>query len=89
MDQKELEEVRKKNEKNLLDLFHLHKKNRFMFEQKSKQLIKEEIENSPGNREKLRKTQDNWDRIMKGAGSEYNRFVLAQSIFCKHIFENR
>ena len=89
MDQKELEEVRKKNEKNLLDLFHLHKKNRFMFEQKSKQLIKEEIENSPGNREKLRKTQDNWDRIMKGAGSEYNRFVLAQSIFWKHIFENR
>ena len=35
----------------------------------------------------LRSLQESWDKRMKGAGSNHNRFVLAQSFFWEHFHE--
>ena len=67
----------------------LFRENRFMFELERKRLVAEVIDGAPDEalRAKLRSFQESWDRKMKSAGSEHNRYVLAQSFFWEHFHE--
>ncbi|MFC1821854.1 DUF3135 domain-containing protein [Thermodesulfobacteriota bacterium] len=70
-------------------LHRLFKEDRLSFERERKQAIDELINNTrdPEQREKLRALQDSWDSKMKHAGSQHNRFVLAQFLFWRHVNE--
>jgi len=64
------------------ELRKLYKKNRFLFEIETRKMIEEFINNAPEEYQpKLRKLQDNWDRVMKRASDKHNRLVLAQTLF--------
>ena len=70
-------------------LSRLFRENRFLFELERKKMIAEVIDSTPDDtmREKLLSFQKSWDKRMKAAGSEHNRFVLAQSFFWEHFHE--
>lgn len=91
MDKFNWEEEREREEgKAITQHERLHKlfvENRFAFELEKKKLINEIIEGAgdEAQKQKLRAIQESWDRKMKKAGSEYNRFVLAQHFFWEHV----
>jgi len=70
-------------------LHRLFVEDRMAFERERKRLIDDFINNveDKGKRERLRALQKSWDIKMKHAGSEHNRFVLAQTIFWDHFYE--
>jgi hypothetical protein len=70
-------------------LAKLFKEDRFSFERERRRLIDEVID-SAGNEEqkaRLREIQEDWNRKMKGAGSQHNRLVLAKAFFWEHFHE--
>ena len=71
----------------------LHKlfvEDRLGFERERKKLIHGFIDSvEDENRQmRLQALQDSWDEKMRNAGSAHNRFVLAQTLFWKHVEEN-
>jgi len=68
-------------------LSRLFREDRLAFERERKRMIQEVLQSAedPGQREKLRALQAAWDKRMRGAGSEHNRFVLAQAFFWDHV----
>jgi len=68
-------------------LARLFREDRLAFERERKRMIREFLESvkDPELREKLWALQRSWDKRMKGAGSEHNRFVLAQAFFWEHV----
>ncbi|MFW6147922.1 MAG: DUF3135 domain-containing protein [Thermodesulfobacteriota bacterium] len=84
---------KEQREKNALEkharLSRLFKEDRFAFERERKEMINDVISSATDEkmREKLRAVQDSWDKKMKGAGSEHNRFILAQKLFWEHFQE--
>jgi len=70
-------------------LSRLFKEDRFAFERERRRLI-DEVISSAGDeklRGRLRSFQGSWDRKLRGAGSEHNRFVIAQRLFWEHFYE--
>ena len=63
-------------------LSRLFKENRFMFELERKKILERNIKRiqKKNLRNDLKEMQDQWDRIMKNAGSPHNRFVLMQTM---------
>lgn len=82
-----------KREKEALErharLSRLFKKDRFAFERERKRMIDEIICNVKDEDQActLRDLQAKWDKRMKNAGSNHNRFVLAQALFWEHFHE--
>jgi len=70
-------------------LSRLFRENRFLFEIERKKMIAEIIDSAGDEEQKnsLRSLQDAWDKRMKSAGSEHNRYVLAQTFFWEHFHE--
>lgn len=62
---------------------------RLSFERERKNAIKALIDSVKDEklRRKLWELQHRWDKRMRGAGSEHNRFVLAQSFFWDHFHQ--
>jgi len=85
----EKEEREKASLKNHKQLSRLFKKNRFRFEIERKKMIAGIIDSAEGEelKTKLRALQSSWDKRMKSAGSEHNRYVLAQTFFWEHFHE--
>ena len=85
----EKEEREKASLKNHKQLSRLFKKNRFRFEIERKKMIAGIIDSAEGEelKTKLRALQSSWDKRMKSAGSEHNRYVLAQTFFWEHYHE--
>ena len=70
-------------------LHRLFEEDRFAFELERKRKI-EAIISSAGSEEQkksLRVLQASWDKKMRGAVSQHNRFVLAQTFFWEHFHE--
>ena len=67
----------------------LFRENRFLFELERKRMIAAVIDGAPDEalRTELRSFQESWDSKMKSAGSEHNRYVLAQAFFWEHFHE--
>jgi len=64
----------------------LFKENRFMFEIERKKEIEALIKSAPPEYQgKLRETQTEWDRTMKGAGNKHNRLVLAEYMLMNYF----
>jgi hypothetical protein len=65
----------------------LFRKDRLGFERERKGMIHELIESAEDEalKKKLLDFQASWDRRMKGAGSQHNRFILAQTFFWDHF----
>jgi len=65
----------------------LYREDRFNFERERRRLIEENIAENPEKRvrDNLRAMQRDWDRILRGAGSGHNRFVMIQTIFWDHV----
>ncbi|HCY87983.1 MAG TPA: hypothetical protein DHV36_22795 [Desulfobacteraceae bacterium] len=63
-------------------LSRLFRENRFMFELERKKIIQRNISRirKKALRKDLEEMQDQWDKIMKNAGSSHNRFVLMQTL---------
>lgn len=87
------EEEKEKREKEALKkhamLSKLFKEDRFAFERERKRMI-EEIISSVENekqRKRLKALQESWDKKMRGAGSNHNRFIQAQTLFWEHFHE--
>ncbi len=68
-------------------LHRLFVEDRLSFERERKKLIDEVINRADTEEEKQRlwDLQKKWDKRMRGAGSKYNRFVLAQHFFWEHF----
>ncbi len=68
-------------------LSRLFKEDRLTFERERKRCIDKAIGRSCSRtgRIKLRELQNNWDSVLKHAGSEHNRFVLIQMLFWNHV----
>lgn len=69
-------------------LSRLFREDRLAFERERKRMIQEVLQSAedPEQREQLRSLQATWDKRMRGAGSEHNRFVLAQAFFWEHFY---
>lgn len=93
MDQDVWEAEREQREKDSLAeharLSKLFQENRFAFERERKAMIDAVISSAKDAAEKrrLRTMQDSWEKKMRHAGSEHNRFVLAQTLFWDHFYE--
>ncbi len=87
--QQEKEHRRQKALERHWELHRLYKENRFLFERKCRKMIEDFINSveDPEIREKLWDLQKAWDKRMQKAGSNHNRFVLAQSFFWDHFYE--
>ena len=75
-------------------LHRLFVEDRLSFERERKKLIDEVINRAETGEQKqrLKDLQKRWDKRMRGAGSKYNRFVLAQHFkvaFAGMIFDIR
>jgi len=87
------EEARQKIRKEALEehdrLSRLFREDRLAFERERKRMIDDLINNveDQEQRNRLRSFQEAWDKKMRGAGSEHNRFVLAQAFFWEHFHE--
>ena len=70
-------------------LSRLFKEDRLTFERERKRRIDKAIgrNRSRTGRIRLRQLQNNWDAILKHAGSEHNRFVLIQMLFWNQVRE--
>lgn len=87
MDQEEREARRKLSLESHERLSRLFREDRLAFERERRRMIREVIESADDEplRGKLLDLQGTWDKRMKGAGSEHNRFVLAQAFFWDHF----
>ena len=87
------EQEREKRRRDSLERHaRLHKlfiKDRLAFEREKRRIIDEFIkgEKDKEKRKRLRDLQASWDATMRGAGSEHNRLVLAQTLFWSHFYE--
>ena len=83
------ENVRKEALEEHERLHRLFKEDRLAFERERKRMLDEVINGAQDNRqrENLRAMQESWDRKMRNAGSNHNRFVLAQHLFWEHVNE--
>jgi hypothetical protein len=81
------EEREKASLENHRRLSRLFREDRLAFERERKRRILEVIEsaNDEALKGKLLDLQARWDKRMRGAGSEHNRFVLAQTFFWDHF----
>jgi hypothetical protein len=68
-------------------LSRLFREDRLAFERERRKMIQEVIESAGDEalKRKLLDFQSTWDKRMKGAASEHNRFVLAQTFFWEHF----
>lgn len=68
-------------------LSRLFREDRLAFERERRKMIQEVVESAGDEalKRKLLDFQSRWDKRMKGAASEHNRFVLAQSFFWEHF----
>jgi len=88
------ETEKQKREKKVLErhdqLHRLFTKNRLSFEMERKRIIDEFFQDIKDEelKKKLRQLQATWDKSMKNASSEHNRFVLAKKMFWDHFHEN-
>ena len=93
MDRLKWRQERAEREKEALErharLSRLFRKDRLAFERERKRMIEEVIGSVEDEEQadRLRAFQESWDKRMKGAGSNHNRFVLAQSFFWEHFHE--
>ncbi|MDY6863233.1 MAG: DUF3135 domain-containing protein, partial [Thermodesulfobacteriota bacterium] len=87
--EKEKEERKREALKRHERLHKLFTQDRLAFERERKMIIDESINSVKDEklRGRLRVLQESWDRKMRNAGSENNRFVLAQTFLWSHIFE--
>lgn len=85
----EREERRKASIETHQRLSRLFREDRLAFERERKKRIREVVESAGDEalRAKLIALQEQWDKRMRGAGSERNRFILAQTFFWDH-FQN-
>jgi len=87
------EEEKEKREKESLArhvrLSKLFNEDRFAFERERERMIDGVINSveDEEQRRRLRSLQESWNKKMRGAGSKYNRFVLAQTFFWEHFHE--
>lgn len=81
------EERKKAAEGRHRELSRLFREDRLAFERERKRMIRDVIDSAGDEalRCKLLDLQANWDKRMKGAGSEHNRFVLARTFFWDHF----
>lgn len=84
---KETERRRKASVERHERLSKLFREDRMAFERERKRMIQEVIQSAEDaeQRKKLLALQTSWDKRMRGAGSEHNRFVLAQAFFWEHV----
>ncbi len=83
---KEKEEREKKSLEEHARRSKLFKENRFMFEIEKKKEVEALIKSAPPEyQERLRETQAEWDRTMKGAGNKHNRLVLAEHMLMDYF----
>jgi hypothetical protein len=70
-------------------LSRLFREDRLAFERERKRLIDEVIDQARDEEQKKRliALQESWNKKMRRAGSEHNRFVLAQTFFWEHFHE--
>lgn len=68
-------------------LSRLFSEDRLTFERERKRRIEKTINRSHSTKAKtrLRELQNNWDNILKHAGSDHNRFVLIQMLFWNQV----
>jgi hypothetical protein len=68
-------------------LVKLFRDDRFGFERERKRLLEEVIAGSPSekSRDNLRALQENWNRVMRGAGSNQNRLVMSHVLLQDHV----
>ena len=87
--QKEKEKREKASLEKHARLSKLFKKDRLAFERERKEMIDGFVNSVEDGeqRSRLRAFQDSWDKKMRGAGSNHNRFVLAQTFFWGHFHE--
>jgi len=85
---------KQKREKEALEchdqLHRLFTEDRLSFEKERKRMIDEFFKNIKDKKikKKLWELQIKWDKNMKNADSEHNRFVLAKKMFWDHFHEN-
>jgi hypothetical protein len=86
-EKEEREETRRAALERHQELSRLFREDRLAFERERKKMITEVIESAEDEdlRAKLRALQATWNKRMRGAGSEHNRFVLAQTFFWDHF----
>jgi len=87
-----VEEKEERRQKALEEHARLHQlfvEDRLSFERERKRMIESVVKSarSEEEKEKLKALQTKWDKRMKGAGSQENRFVLAQMFFWEHFQE--
>ncbi len=84
---KDKSELRKKWLKEHDRLARLFVEDRLSFERERKRRIERAINRSqtPGGKTSLRELQQNWDHILKHAGSPHNRFLLIQMLFWNQV----
>jgi hypothetical protein len=93
MDMSNWSQEKEKREKGSLKrharLSQLFRENRFAFELERKRMIAEVIDSveNKEQREQLLSFQASWDKKMKNAGSQHNRYVLAETFFWEHFHE--
>lgn len=70
-------------------LSRLFREDRLAFERKRKEMIEDVIHAAKSEelKNKLRAFQESWDKKMRGAGSQHNRLILAQTFFWEHFHE--
>jgi len=70
-------------------LSRLFKEDRLTFERERKKRINNTIDRSRSRagRVRLRELQNQWDSVLRGSGSEHNRFVMIQMLFWDQIQE--
>ncbi len=87
--QKEKEKREKASLERHARLSRLFKKDRLAFEREKKEMIDDLINGvkDEDQRSRLRALQASWDKKMRGAGSNHNRFILAQTFFWEHFHE--
>jgi len=93
MDRQKWSQEKEQREKVSLErharLSKLFKENRFAFELERKKRITDLINRveDPEQRQRLWSIQTDWDKKMKNAGSEHNRYVLARTFFWEHFHD--
>ncbi|MDY6882013.1 MAG: hypothetical protein V2J25_03990 [Desulfatiglans sp.] len=87
------EDERRKREKAALEqhsrLHRLFVQDRPGFERERRKLLDDFFSSveDDSRRKRLQALQDSWDEKMRNAGSDHDRFVLAKTLFWKHIEE--
>ncbi|MBW1720948.1 MAG: DUF3135 domain-containing protein [Deltaproteobacteria bacterium] len=88
--EKEREKIREAALERHARLHRLFHEDRLAFERERKRMINSFLQSieDPARKERLEEIQEAWDKRMRHAGSQYNRFVLAQTFFWDHFYRN-